>query len=468
MSPKTALSAGCEILVLEDDGALRKRVAAYLVQQGAAVTECANLGEARRLIGAIRFEFALVDLHLPDGNVLQLLREGVFSENTGVVVMTAFGGIKEAVEAIRWGAGDYLTKPFELEQLPLAFQRCLGARRGARREEHVARQTDANAGSFFFGAGLNAVRNQVDAILATDRRLGHRLPPVLIEGETGTGKSVLARWLHREGPRADHPFVPVNCAALSDTLVESELFGHERGAFTDAKSARLGLFEAADGGTLFLDEIGMLSPSTQAKLLTAIEEGVIRRLGGSREIPVDVRVLAASNRPLAELVAAGAFREDLFHRLNLLAITLPPLRERGIDIIALAHHLLAKIAAHHRLKNVRLTPLGESRLLAQPWRGNVRELSHVIERAVIFGAGAPLEFNSLGDPPAGDLRPWRNPAWQVPASGFSLDAMIDEIVTDVLREEEGNVSAAARRLGVTRDFLRYRMGERKPGSDPAD
>jgi DNA-binding NtrC family response regulator len=288
---------------------------------------------------------------------------------------------------------------------------------------------------------------------------------VLIEGETGTGKSVLARWLHREGPRAARPFVPVNCAALSDTLIESELFGNERGAFTDAKSARLGLFEAADGGTLFLDEIGLLSLPTQAKLLTALEEGTIRRLGGTREITVDVRLLAASNRPLAELVETGAFREDLFYRLNLLAITLPPLRERGRDILALAHHLLTKISAHHRLKNVTLSPLGEARLLAHPWRGNVRELSHVIERAIIFGAGAPLDFDSLGDPPTAELRAWRNPRWQMPANGFSLDAMIDELVADVLREEEGNVSAAARRLGVTRDFLRYRLGERKSEKD---
>ena len=468
MSFKTALPAGCEILLLEDDGALRKRAAAYLTQQGAVVTECATLAEARRLIAAVVFEFALVDLHLPDGTVLQLLRDGVFSENTGIVVMTAFGGIKEAVEAIRLGAGDYLTKPFELDQLPLAFQRCRSVRRGARREEHVARQTEASAGSFYFGTSLDAVRVQVEAILATDRRLARGLPPVLIEGETGTGKTVLARWLHHEGPRRDSPFVPVNCAALSDTLIESELFGHERGAFTDAKTARLGLFEAADGGTLFLDEIGLLSPSTQAKLLTAIEEGRIRRLGGTRELPVEVRVLAASNRPLGELVAAGAFREDLFHRLNLLAITLPPLRERGRDIIALARHLLAKISAHHRLKNVQLTPLGEARLLVQPWRGNVRELSHVIERAIIFGAGAPLEFNHLGDPPAAEPPPWRNPAWSPPATGFSLDAMIDQLVTDVLREEEGNVSAAARRLGVTRDFLRYRLGERKPEKDVTD
>ncbi len=259
--------------------------------------------------------------------------------------MTAFGGVREAVDAMRLGAGDYLTKPFELEQLSLALQRCATVRRGARREEYATRQGGAEAAAMFFGSGLATIRTQAEAILAADRRLGRRLPPVLIEGETGTGKSFFARWLHRAGPRADHPFVAVNCAALSETLIESELFGHERGAFTDAKTARLGLFEAADEGTLFLDEVGLLSPATQAKLLTAIEEGVIRRLGGTREIKVDVKLLAASNRPLGELVAAGAFREDLFHRLNLLALTLPPLRERGGDIIPLARHLLAGIAA---------------------------------------------------------------------------------------------------------------------------
>lgn len=468
MSDESPLPPGSEVLLLEDDGALRKRVAAYLTRQGVVVTECGTLADARRLIDTMRFEFALVDLHLPDGSVIELLRENIFSENTGVVVMTAYGGIKDAVDAIRLGAGDYLTKPFELDQLPLAFQRCRSARRGARREEHVTRQSNGQAQAFFFGQSLGAIKTQADAILASDRRLSRHLPPVLIEGETGTGKSVFARWLHREGPRVERPFVAVNCASLADTVVESELFGHERGAFTDAKSARLGLFEAADGGTLFLDEVGLLSPSTQAKLLTAIEEGVIRRLGGTREIAVDVRILAASNRSLEELVREGVFREDLFHRLNLLAITLPPLRERGNDIVRLAHHLLARISAHHRFKNMVIAPVGEARLLAHPWRGNVRELSHVIERAVIFGGGAPLEFNSLGDPATMNARVWRNPAWQVPAQGFSLDAMIDEFVADVLREEEGNVSAAARRLGVTRDFLRYRLDGRRSEANPAD
>jgi DNA-binding NtrC family response regulator len=443
---------------------LRKRLAVNLRHRGADVTEAGRLDEARRLLREVRFEFALVDLHLPDGNVLDLLRENAFSENTGVVVMTAFGGVKEAVEAIRLGAGDYLSKPFEPDELPLAFQRCRNLRRIVRREEHWSAETASRSAELFFGQSLANVRSQFDTILATERRVGRQLPPVLIEGETGTGKSVLARWLHGEGPRASQAFVTINCAALPETLAESELFGHERGAFTDAKQARIGLFEAADGGTLFLDEIGVLAPATQAKVLTALDGGTVRRLGGTREISVDVRLITASNRPLDELVRAGAFREDLFHRLNLLRITLPPLRERGTDILPLARHLLVKIAVRHRLKGLAITPDGEARLLAQSWRGNVRELSHEIERAVIFGGGAPLDFAGLGGPATPPIAGWRNPAWQMPKNGFSLHATVDELIAEALRETDNNVSAAARRLGVTRDFIRYRLSRGKPGS----
>ena len=225
---------------------------------------------------------------------MDLLREGAFSENTGVVVMTAFGGIKQAVEAIRLGAGDYLAKPFEPEELPLAFLRCRKTRTAARRDEHRAAEVAGEADQVFFGESLASIRAQLDTILATERRLEHTLPPILIEGETGTGETALARWLHRQGPREAQPFVTINCAALPDTLAESEVFGARTRCFHRCrKNARLGLFEAADGGTLFLDEIAALALPTQAKVLAAVEEGAIRRLGGTKEIAVDARLITA-------------------------------------------------------------------------------------------------------------------------------------------------------------------------------
>jgi DNA-binding NtrC family response regulator len=461
MAESTALPPGCAILVLEDDPGLRKRCGAYLRTQGADVTEVGTLEAARRITREARFDFALVDLHLPDGEALELLREGVFSENTGVVVMTAFGGVKKAVEAMRLGAGDYLAKPFETDELPLAFLRCREHRIANRREEFRADQLANEADQFWFGPALGAVRTQLDAIIAAEQRLQHGLPPVLLEGETGTGKTALARWLHRHGTRAPRTFLSVNCASLPDTLAESELFGHERGAFTDAKQARTGLFEAADGGTLFLDEIGALSPVVQAKVLTTVEDGIIRRLGSTREIRIDVRLIAATSQPLASLVAARAFRDDLYHRLDLLRLTLPPLRERGTDVIILARHLLSRIAGRHRLPNLHLTPEAEARLLAQPWRGNVRELAHELERAVIFHGGDAIDLAHLGPAPA-EAPPWRNPAWRLPETGFTLEGVIDALVDEALRETDQNVSAAARRLGVTREFMRYRLSQRAP------
>ena len=467
MADDTALSPGCEVLLIEDDSALRRRLGAYLRSLGAEVTEATNLTLARGHLAAMRFDFALMDLHLPDGEALELLREGLFSENTTVVVMTAFGGVKKAVEAMRLGAGDYLAKPFEPEELPLVFLHCRRLRTAARRDEHREAGAASDADALFFGASLAPVRRQLDIILATERRLERALPPVLIEGETGTGKSVIARWLHRSGPRSAHPLISLNCAALPETLAEAELFGHERGAFTDAKRARIGLFEAADGGTLFLDEIAALAPATQAKILTAIEDGVIRRLGGTKEIPIDARLIAASNRPLADLVATGGFREDLYHRLNLLRVELPPLRARAGDLLPLARHLLARIAARHRLAVPSITPAGETRLLAQPWRGNVRELAHELERALIFGDGQPLAFPHLSEP-GNAMSPaaWRNPAWHIPPEGFALDGVIDELITLALAATDQNVSAAARRLGVTREFLRYRLSGSQPSAPP--
>ncbi len=455
MAIDTELPAGCEVLLLEDDSVLRRRLAAHLRKLGAEVTEVSTIEESRKALADLRFDFALIDLHLPDGEALELLRARAFSENTGVVVMTAFGGIKKAVEAMRLGAGDYLSKPFEPDELPIAFRRCLERRGVARREEF--RASERHSDEPFFGESLAHIRSRLDVILATERRLERGLPPILIEGETGTGKSMLARWLHRHGPRSSRPFISVNCAALPDALAESELFGHERGAFTDAKTARIGLFEAADGGTLFLDDIGTLAAPTQAKLLAAVEDRAVRRIGASKEIRVDLRLIAATNQALPDLVEDGRFREDLYHRLCLLHIVLPPLRDRRLDIIPLGRHLLDRIARRHRLKGLFFSASGEGRLLAQGWRGNARELAHEIEREVIFAQGPQLDFEHLGEPPSAAPASWRNPQWRVPDAGFSIDSVISDLVGEVLRETNHNISATARRLGVTREFLRYRL-----------
>jgi DNA-binding NtrC family response regulator len=311
------------------------------------------------------------------------------------------------------------------------------------------------------------VQKQLERIVAADQRIQTHLPPVLIQGETGTGKTTVARWLHHHGPRAAAPLVEVNCSALPDTLAESELFGHERGAFTDARTMRMGLFEAANGGTLFLDELPSLSPLLQAKVLKALEDHRIRRLGGNREIPIDVRIVAAGPSDLSGLVASGQFRQDLFHRLDLYRLALLPLRDRRDDLIPLAQMLLRRIARRHRVPLKPISLLGRERLLAHPWPGNVRELGHELERAVVFEEGAELTFDHLnrgGPPPPGataDPDEWFNTLFSFPAEGFSLEAAINRMIQHALNQTGQNVSAAARLLGVSRDYVRYRLSGQK-------
>jgi transcriptional regulator with GAF, ATPase, and Fis domain len=271
--------------------------------------------------------------------------------------------------------------------------------------------------------------------------------------------------------------VEVNCSALPETLAESELFGHERGAFTDARAARIGLFEAAHGGTLFLDELPSLSLALQAKVLTAVEDHKIRRVGGSKEIPVDVRIIAATNRILPEAVAKGEFREDLYHRLDLFSIDIPPLRERGDDIMALAEMFLESLAKRHRVPRKSVSATGRKALLGYPWPGNVRELAHELERAIVFDDSNSLDFESLsqrkltgaaaleGQKPAGN--DWFNEGYVFPPEGFSLEDSIMRMINHALKQTNQNVSAAARLLGVSRDYLRYRLSGRSGGDAPA-
>lgn len=462
--------AGLSVLVVDDEAMLRRRLTAHLEALGADVTGVDTLAGARNQLADFEFDFVLLDIHLPDGIGLDLLRTGAIPSTSGVIVMTAQGGVEGAVEAMRLGALDYLVKPFEPALLPLVMRRARQARQSSRAAEH-AQEAQGDAG-FFFGTTLGPLCEQLDKIIVADRRLQTRLPPVLIIGETGTGKSSLARWLHRNGPRAAQALIEVNCSALPETLAESELFGHERGAFTDARTARQGLFEAAHGGTLFLDELPSLSPAAQAKVLTAIEDRKIRRLGGNRAIEVDVRVIAATSRELRAAVASGEFREDLLHRLDLFRLHLPPLRERGDDILQLADQLLGQLCRQHRLPRRQITEAGQRRLRSYAWPGNVRELAHELERGLVFEQSAALDFSHLPGVSAaittavsnGD---WLNPGFTFPEQGFMLDDAMNRLVQLALQQAKGNASQAARLLGVTRDFVRYRLhGDRKEKGEP--
>ena len=453
---------GASILILEDELLLRKQLVAVLEQQDADVTAIGTVDEARRIIDSLPFDFALLDINLPDGLGTDLLKEGIFSPNTAVLVCTAEGGVKSAVEAIRNGAQDYLLKPIDPYVLPVVLQRAKASRQSARLIEHERRNPNKTGEQFFFGDALSDFRTQLDKITAADVRLCRNLSPVLIQGETGTGKTSIARWLHHNGPRKDSQLVEVNCPALPENLAESELFGHERGAFTDAKSARMGLFEAAKGGTLFLDELASLSLGIQAKILKTIEDRRIRRLGGNREIEVDVRIIAASNRNLELAAEEGDFRDDLLQRLSLFSLSIPPLRERGTDIVELAKHLLGKLCHRHQIEPKEISTEGKARLLGHTWRGNVRELNHELERAIVFEEGDKWEFAAL---PNGtkknsndyNIKELLNKEFEFPQKGFSLEDTIDKIIQHAIDQSEGNVSAAARLLDVPRDYIRYRQ-----------
>jgi DNA-binding NtrC family response regulator len=462
--------AGLSVLIVEDESLLRKQIAARLQALGAEASLAETVAIARQLISKSVFDFVLLDVNLPDGRGTDLLQEKLLPGGSAVIVMTATGALAGAVEAMRLGAVDYLVKPFDSAELPLVLERARRTRQAARLEERRRKET---TDALFFGEALATLEAQLEKILAADRRVQGPLAPVLIQGETGTGKTTIARWVHQRGPRAARDLVEVNCSALPESLAESELFGHERGAFTDARTGRMGLFEAANGGTLFLDELPSLSMPLQAKVLSVLEDHKIRRVGGNKMIPVDVRVIAASNRDLKDAVAQGRFREDLLHRLDLYRISIPPLRDRGRDILKLAGLFAERLCQRHRLPLKKITREGERRLMSYGWPGNVRELAHEVEREIVFGESEGLEFFHFGSAlgvmtestaengPGG----WLNKDFDF--QNFSLDGAIDQLVQLAMQRSEGNVSAAARLLGVPRDFVRYRLGlkTRKPSGN---
>lgn len=503
------------VLVVDDERTLARSIKTFLTEHGYDA-EVANDGPAAlELLEKIRPDLVFLDVSLPGMNGMEVLKRiKEFDPSIGVIVMTAFGTIEGAVEAVKLGAFDYLKKPVDLEELKLLADR---SRESSRLQEELSyyRQRAAREIPFKEIVGQSAPMRALLERLQQVAQL-EETPPVLITGETGTGKSLIARSLHARSRRASRPFIEVNSTAIPANLMEAELFGYERGAFTDAKESKMGLFEAAEGGFLFLDEVGDVELSLQGKLLRAIEERKVRRVGGIRDRQVDVRILAATHRDLQAEVAADRFRKDLYFRLAVIILHLPPLRERGEDILLLAEHFLGRFNVKYGRQVRRLDGAAGRLLLQYPWPGNVRELSHVIERAVLWSQGDTLtaEQLSLGGPadwgaiaragaqapaasqpgaPASAVpgstsgagnqigaarssatavapsAPWsesagtggQGPDGQVTASvsgqGLDLGEWERKLIEQALREAGGNQTRAAKLLGLTRDTLRYRL-----------
>ena len=381
------------VLVVDDQLSMAETLADGLCDRGYDAVPMASSREAATLLAGDRVDVLLTDLRMPQLDGLELLALSRKADpNRPVIVMTAFSAVDTAIESIRQGAYHYLTKPFKVDELVLFLEKALAEAR-LRREAIALRRALRERVGIENLIGTSAAMREVCDLVA---RVAAAAAPVLILGETGTGKGIVARAIHAQGDRAEAPFVAINCAALPENLLESELFGHVKGAFTGATANRVGLFEEADGGTLFLDEIGEMAPSLQAKLLHVLETGTVRAVGSNKERPVDTRILTATHRDLRERVAAGGFREDLLYRLDVITITLPPLRQRRDDLPQLIEHFLAKAKEKHRKSPVEsVAPDALQRMFEHTWPGNVRELEHVIERAVLLGRGALVTTQDL-------------------------------------------------------------------------
>ena len=446
------------ILIIDDEATFAKNLATYLGRIGYEACRVETAEEGLEQLTEFRPAAVLLDFNLPGINGLQMLAEMRKREShVKVIVITGQGSEQIAVDAMKAGAYDYLVKPVALGKLKIVLEKMLGQER--LEEELAYYRSKVAAGSDLDSligesAPIRAVKDMIRRTVAADAALTDAQPAaVLITGETGTGKELVARALHFEGPRRNRPFVEFNCSAIPLHLVEAELFGYERGAFTDAKQRKPGLIETAEGGTLFLDEIGDIDPSLQVKLLTLLENKMVRRLGSVREQKADVRIITATNKPLEQLVAEGKFRADLFFRLRIIHFHLPPLRERGQDIALLAQHFLRVHRSRYQKPELRFSAPGQEALLRHHWPGNVRELRNVIEQAVIMA-----QRDVIG-PEHMNLAPRVAPE-EPPLVGGEADQLAQaerDLVTRALNQSNWNVTHAARILGVSRDTLRYRM-----------
>jgi DNA-binding NtrC family response regulator len=452
MKPMNRASA--HLLVVDDDPVTIDLLNEVLSKEGHDVSTALSGEEAISQGMDHFFDIVITDVRMGEKDGIEVLR--FFKKNapdTTVIMITAFGSIETAIEAIREGAYDYISKPFKLAEIKFTIQRALEQRRLVQENKHYRREL---LDKYQFKNVIGRTP-QMFQVYKTIAKVADTKSTVLLSGERGTGKELIARSIHYNSQRNYRAFVPVDCASLVETLVESELFGHVRGAFTGASSTKKGLFEEADGGTLFLDEVGNLSLSMQSKLLRFLQEHEIKRVGGMESIKVDVRIIAATNQPLEPLIKSGKFREDLFDRLNVVTITLPPLRERKEDIPFLANHFLQKFSEENHKNISHLSPEALEILNRYSWPGNVRELEHTIERAVIFSIHPMILPEDL---PRKLFEESKAPEIFIPEKPLSLRELEKRYALKVLQETGGNKKKASEILGIDRVTL-YRILEKE-------
>lgn len=445
-----------KILLVEDEVLFAKAVVKRLQKAGFECEHAESLHDARLLVKQFEPDMALLDMRLPDGNGLDLLSDFV-AKNINTIVMTAFGDVTDAVNAIKMGAIDYLKKPIDLEELLLIIQKNEKTT-DLQTSLDYSRQRDTivNESVQLIGesAAMQSVRQQITRIAQLSALSDAVQPTVLITGETGTGKDVVARYLHASCANHDKPFVHVDCASLPAELIESELFGHEKGAFTNAVASRPGLIESAEDGTLFLDEIGELPLGLQAKLLNVLERRMVRRLGSTKERPVQARIIAATNRDLYQMSSEGRFRSDLYYRLNVITMQMPPLRDRGQDVLLLANYFRQMTEKRYALPHHEFSAMALMAIQNYHWPGNVREMRHQISRAVLMCTQAMISEHDLGLPQMAAVN--ASPSMQGEAQ-VTLDDAEKAMLLNALEQSRHNVSKAARLLGITRMTMRYRM-----------
>ncbi|ANM29117.1 hypothetical protein ABI59_05150 [Acidobacteria bacterium Mor1] len=438
------------VLVVEDEKLLRWSLREALSDEGYAVLEAADGREARQHLGEDGVDLVLLDMRLPDADGLSILKD-IKERDPDIVVilMTAYSSIETAVQAIKAGAFDYADKPFDMDRMMVLVGKALETTR-LRREVRALRARESEPYAF------DAIIGESPAMVSIKRLLrkvaASPATTVLLTGESGTGKDLAAKVIHYNSDRAGGPFMNVTCSALTETLLESELFGHEQGAFTDAKKRKQGLFELAHQGTVYLDEVGEIPQSLQVKLLRFLEERSFRRVGGTRDLTVDVRIVAATNRNLDRAVQAGEFREDLYYRLSVMPVRMPPMRERGEDVLLLARHYVDRFNREFRRDVQQIDPEAAERLTAQRWPGNVRELKNAVERAMLLAEGQTLSADDFQI-----LAPSMDTDFRLPPAGIDFEQLEKQLVIQALQRSGGNQTKAAKLLGMNRDQIRYRI-----------